>query len=76
MLRDKDVRQTIFITFMSLSKDLYLSFTISSPSEDHQVCAVRLTRSKGRENLAAFSVKEVKRIAAEEREKYSSVEGQ
>ena len=35
-------------------------------------------RPKGMENLAAFKVREVKRIAAEERERdqYSSAEGQ
>ena len=31
---------------------------------------------KGMENLAAFSVREVKRAAAEERDEYSSAEGQ
>ena len=31
---------------------------------------------KGMEDLAAFSVREVKRAAAEEREEYSSAEGQ
>ena len=33
-------------------------------------------RPKGMEDLAAFSVREVKRVAAEERDKYSSAEGQ
>ena len=31
---------------------------------------------KGMEDLAAFSVREVKRAAAEERDEYSSAEGQ
>ena len=35
-----------------------------------------LMRPKGIEDLAAFSVREVKRAAAEERDEYSSAEGQ
>ena len=47
-------------------------------SADHQALGGLLTRPKGMEDLAAFKVREVKRAAAEERERdeYSSAEGQ
>ena len=59
-------------------KVLRLSLTVSSTSGDHQALGGRLMRPKGMEDLAAFKVKEVKRAAAEgrERDEYSSAEGQ
>ena len=47
-------------------------------SADHQALGGRLMRPKGMEDLAAFIVREVKRAAAEERERdeYSSAEEQ
>ena len=55
-----------------------LSPTASSTSADHQALGWRLTRPKIMEDLAAFKAREVKRAAAEERERdeYSSAEGQ
>ena len=63
----------IFITSVSSSKSL-ASFT----SVDHQALGWCLMQPKGIEDLAAFSVREVKRVAAEEREieEYTSTEGQ
>ena len=60
------------------AKALRLSLTASFTSGDHQALGGRLMRPKGKEDLAAFKVREVKRAAAEERERdeYSSVEGQ
>ena len=59
-------------------KALRLSPTTCSPSADGQALGGRLMRPKGMEDLAAFSAREVKRAAAEERERdeYSSAEGQ
>ena len=59
-------------------KALRLSLTASSTSADHQALGRRLMWPKGMEDLAAFKVREVKRAAAEERERdeYSSAEGQ
>ena len=59
-------------------KALRLSLTACSTSAGHQALEGRLMRPKGMEDLAAFKVKEVKRVAAEERERdeYSSAEGQ
>ena len=59
-------------------KALCLSLTGCSTSGDHQALGGRLMRPKGMEDLAAFKVREVKRAAAEERERdeYSSAEGQ
>ena len=59
-------------------RTLLLSLTASSTSADHQVLGWRLMRPKGMEDLAAFSVREVKTVAAEERERdeYSFAEGQ
>ena len=59
-------------------KALWLSLTASSTSADHQALGWSLMRLKGMEDLAAFSVREVKRAAAEKRERdeYSSAEGQ
>ena len=56
----------------------HLSLTTSSTSADNQVLEWRLMRPKGMEDLAAFSVRELKRAAAEEREsdEYSSAKGQ
>ena len=60
------------------AKALRLSLTASPTSADHQASGGRLMRPKGMEDLAAFSAREVKRAAAEEKErdKYSSAEGQ
>ena len=44
-------------------------------SSYHQALGWRLMRPKGSEDLAAFSAREVKRVAAEERDEYSSAEG-
>ena len=59
-------------------KALRLSLTACSPSADHQALGWRLMRPKGMETFAPFSVREVKRAAAEEREtnEYFSAEGQ
>ena len=57
-------------------KALRLSLTASSTSANHQALGGRLMRPKGIEDLAAFSAREVKRAAAEERDEYSSAEGQ
>ena len=59
-------------------KGLRLSLTALSTSADHQALGERLMRPKGMEDLAAFSAREEKRAAVEEREryKYSSAEGQ
>ena len=57
-------------------KALRLLLTASSTLVDHQALGWRLMRPKGMENLAAFSVREVKRVAAEERDVYSSAEKQ
>ena len=63
---------------MSGRKALCLVLTASSTSADHQALGGRLMWPKGIEDLAAFSAREVKRAAAEERERdeYSSAEGQ
>ena len=55
-----------------------LSLTTSPTSANHQAFGWRLMQPKGMEDLAAFSVREVKRAAAEERERdeYSPAEGQ
>ena len=60
------------------AKALRLSLTASSTSADHQALGWRLMRSKGMEDLAAFSAREVKRAAAKKRERdeFSSAEGQ
>ena len=50
-------------------KALHLSLTAPSTSADHQALGGRLMRLKEMEDLAAFSVREVKRAAAEERER-------
>ena len=42
-------------------------------SSDHQALGWRLMRPKGMEDLAAFSAREVRRVAAEERDEYSSL---
>ena len=72
-----DEARAIFITSVSSSKSL-LSLTAFSISADHQALGWRLMQLKGMEDLAAFSTREVKKAAAEEREKdkYSSAEGQ
>ena len=60
------------------AKTLRLSLTAFSTSADHQALEWRLMRLKGMEDLAAFSARKVKKVAAEERErdKYSSAEEQ
>ena len=58
------------------AKALRLSLTACSTSADHQALGERLMRPKGMEDLAAFKVREVKSAAAEERDEYSSAEGQ
>ena len=60
------------------AKALRLSLTAPSISADHYAFEWRLMRPKGMEDLAAFSGREVKRVAAEERERdeYSSAEVQ
>ena len=76
----KELSLTIFIASVSGSKALTtftrLSLTASSTSADHQTLGWRLMRPKGMESLDAFSMREVKRAAAEERDEYSSAEGQ
>ena len=59
-------------------KALRLSLTAPSTSADHQALGWRLMRPKGMKYLAAFSAREVKKAAAEERERdeYSSAEEQ
>ena len=59
-------------------KALCLSATACSTSADHQALGWHLMWAKGMEDLAAFSAREVKRAAVEERERdeYSSAEGQ
>ena len=61
-----------------VAKALRLSPTASSTSADHQALGGRLMRPKGMEDLAAFIAREVKRAAAEERERdeYSYAVGQ
>ena len=58
-------------------KALRLSLTAFSASADHHAFEWHWMRLKGIESLAEFSVREVKRAVAEERERdeYSSVEG-
>ena len=60
------------------AKALYLSLTAPSTLADHQALGGHLMRPKGMEELAAFSAREVKRAAAEERERgeYFSAEEQ
>ena len=55
-----------------------LALTSLSTSADHQALGWRLMRPKGMEDLAAFSAREVKKAAAEERERdqYSFAEEQ
>ena len=48
----------------------------SSTSADHQALGWRLVQPKGMDDLAAFSAREEKRAVAEERDEYSSAEGQ
>ena len=78
MSRSGDVSLAIFITSVSGSKSLASFTTASSTSGDHQALGWRLMRPKGMEDLAAFKVREVKRAAAEERERddYFSADGQ
>ena len=58
----------------ALRRSLTASFTLA----DHQALGWRLMRPKGMEDLATFSAREIKRAAAEERERdeYSSAERQ
>ena len=57
-------------------KVLCLSLTASSTSVDYQALGWCLIQLKGMEDMATFSVREVKRAAVEERDEYSSAEGQ
>ena len=59
-------------------KALRLSLTASSSSANHQALGWHLMRPKGIETFAPFSVTEVRRVAADEREtdEYLSAEGQ
>ena len=59
-------------------KALRFSLATSSTSADHQAFGWSLIQPKGMEDLTAFSVREVKRAPAEERERdeYSSARGQ
>ena len=63
---------------MSGSKSLASFTNRTFTSADHQALEWLLMRPKGMEDLAAFSAREVKRAAAEEKERdeYSSAEGQ
>ena len=60
------------------AKAFRLLLTASFLSADHQALGWHLMRLKGMEDVVAFNVREVKRAAAEERDrdKYSSAEGQ
>ena len=57
-------------------KALHLSLNTSSTSADYQALGWHLMRPIGKEDLAAFSAREVKRAAVEERDEYFSIEGQ
>ena len=57
-------------------KALRLSLIAPSTSGNHQGLGWHLVRPKEMEGLATFSVTEVKRAAAEERDEYSFAEGQ
>ena len=59
-------------------KPCVLSLITPSTSADHQALGGRLMRPKGMEDLATFNAREVKRAAAEERERdeYFSAERQ
>ena len=77
-LESGDVSLAIFITSVSGSNNftIFTNRTFHLTFYDHQALEWRLMRPKGMEDLAAFSVREVKRAAAaEERDEYSS-EGQ
>ena len=65
------VSLAIFIIFVSGSERLLLSLTSSSTLVDHQALGWYLMRPKGMKDLAAFSVREVKKAAAAEGEKES-----
>ena len=72
--RSGDVSLAIFITSVS-GRESLASFTNRIfHFSDHQALGWRLMRPKGTKDLAAFSAREVKRVAAEERERdeYSS----
>ena len=58
------------------AKALRLSLTTLSTSADHHALEGHLMRPKGMEDLTAFSAREVKRAAAEERDEYTSADGQ
>ena len=60
-----DVSLTIFITSAAAAKALRLTLTASSTLVGHQVLGLCLILPKGMENLAAFSVREVKSFAFE-----------
>ena len=60
------------------AKGFPLSLTACSTSADHQALGGRLMQPKEMEDLAAIKIREIKRAAAEDRERdeYSSAEGQ
>ena len=59
----------IFITSVSGSKSLASFTNRTFISADHHAVGWRLMRPKGVEDLAAFSAKEVKKAAAEEKKR-------
>ena len=63
---------------MSGDESRSLSLTASSTSADRQALEWRLLRPKEMKDLAAFNVREIKKVTAEERERdeYSSAVGQ
>ena len=76
MSGSRDVSLTIFITSVRGSESLTFSLIASSTSANHKALDWHLMRPKGMKDLAAISVREVKRAAAEERERdeHSSAE--
>ena len=58
---DVNVSMAIFITSVSSSESLASFTTTSSTSADNQALGWRLMQPKGMEDLAAFSVREVKK---------------
>ena len=71
-----DASLTIFFASGVAAKALPLSLIASSISVDHYAIGWCLMQPKEMENLATFSIREVKRAAAEERDEYSFAEGQ
>ena len=72
-----DVSLTIFIVSVSDSESLTsLTNRFFHFSGHHHALGWRSMRPEGMEDLAAFSVREVKRAAEEERDEYSFAERQ